>query len=113
MKIVKDSIAIAELQEMSTKMFGDLVKAVVDIEKNIMAVDAPLHADLMELLIEQEQSEPQYLWGINLYPKATGEDFLEFDSMINFKPGLGNKSRGVESKETQEKIREVVKKLIP
>ena len=52
MKIIKDKIKIAELKEMQKNMLGNLVKAVVDIEKEIMAVDAPLHADLMEFLIE-------------------------------------------------------------
>jgi hypothetical protein len=112
MKIVKDKIEIAELKEMAKKMFGDLVKAVVDIEKEIMAIDAPLHADLMEHLIEQESSEPQYLWGVNFYPEIKGSDFVEFDSMINLKPDLGNKTRGVESRKIQGKIIEITRKLI-
>lgn len=40
MKIVKDLISINKLKEMSEKMFGKLVKAVVDIELEIIAVDA-------------------------------------------------------------------------
>jgi len=34
-----------ELQKMAQDMFGNMVKAVVDIKKGIMAVDAELHAD--------------------------------------------------------------------
>ena len=45
MKIIKDKITRLELREMSVKMFGNLVKAVVDIDKEIMAVDAELHSD--------------------------------------------------------------------
>ena len=67
MKIVKDSIIIAELEEMSKKMRDDLVKAVVDVEKKIMAVDAPYHADLHQLLMDEENSEPKDLWGINMF----------------------------------------------
>lgn len=109
---MKDSITIEELKETAPKIFGNLVKAVVDVEKNIIAVDAELHSDLMEFMMEQEGSEPKNLWGINFYPELTGNDFIEFDSMINLKPGLGNRTRGVESKEAQEKIREIVAKLI-
>jgi hypothetical protein len=112
MKIVKDKIEIAELKEMSEKMFGSLVKAMVDVEKNIIAVDAPMHADLLDLLIEKEGSEPKDLWGINIYPEKLGEDFVEFDSMMNLKPALGNKTRGVENEETRRKIIEIVSKLI-
>jgi len=112
MKIIKDKIEIIELKEMSGKMFGNLVKAMVDVEKEIMAVDAPMHADLLEFLIEQENCESKNLWGINIYPEKKGEDFIEFDSMMNLKPGLGNKTRWIESEETRKKIIEVVKKLI-
>jgi len=112
MQIVKDKIEIAELKEMSKKMFGSLVKAMVDIEKEIIAVDAPMYADLLELLIEQENSESKTLWGINIYPEKTGEDFIEFDSMMNLKPGLGNGTRGVENKETRDIIIKIVDKLV-
>jgi len=111
MKIVKDKIGVAELKEMAKKMFGDLVKAMVDIEKEIMAVDAPMHADLLEFLMEKENSEPKNLWGINIYPEKPENDFIEFDSMMNLKPDLGNKTRGVDSEEIRKKIIKIVNKL--
>ena len=92
-------------------MFGNLVKAVIDVEKGIIAVDAELHADEEALLLENG-SEQKNLWGINLYPELSGEDFIEFDSMINLRPSQGNRSRGVEDLEIQKKIIEIVNKLI-
>jgi len=112
MKIVKDQITITELKEMAKNMHEKLVKAMVDIEKEVIAVDAPMHADLMEYLIQEENSEPQYLWGINIHPTKEGDDFIEFDSMMNYRPGLGNNSKGVESEERRDKIRAIIKKLI-
>lgn len=112
MKIVKDKITIAELKEMAKKMMPELVKVIVDVEKNIMAVDAGLHSDLFELLEKEEHSEPKDLWGINLYPENQGVDFIKFDSMMNLKPGLGNKTRGVESEELRNKIINVVSALV-
>jgi len=114
MEIIKDKISIKELQEMAGKMFGSLVKAMVDVEKEIMAVDASMHSDLLEFLIKEENSEPKDLWGINIYPEKYGNtaDFVEFDSMMNLKPGLGNKTRGVENENTREKIVEIVKKYV-
>ncbi len=50
MKVVRENITVEELKKMSEKIFGGLVKAVVDIEKEIMVVDAELHAD-EELLV--------------------------------------------------------------
>jgi len=111
MKLITDKITITELGEMSKKMFGELVKAVVDVEKEIMAVDGELHADELALLLEND-SEQKNLWGINIYPDKTGGDFVEFDSVINIRPGQQNRSRGVDNPETRKKIEEIVNKLV-
>lgn len=111
MKIIKDKIFIAELKEMSTNKFGNLVKAVVDIEREIMAVDADLHADEEAALLEDGSSQ-RNLWGINIYPELAGKDFVEFDSLINLRPSQGNRSRGVDDQEVQKKILEIVNKLV-
>lgn len=52
MRIIKNQIKLSELEEMAQKMFGELVKAVVDVEKKIMAVDGELHADEEGLLLQ-------------------------------------------------------------
>ena len=96
---------------MSQKMFGNLVKAVVDVEKEIMAVDGELHADEAELLAENG-SRQENLWGINIYPEVENDDWIEFDSMVNLKPLLGNRTRGVDNSAIKEKIIKIVSKLI-
>ena len=111
MRIVESSISIEELKEMSEKMFARLVKAVVDIEKEIMVVDADLHAD-EELLLLEQGSDQKNLWGINIHPNHVDNDnWIEFDSMINLRPSLGNKSRGVDDPKIQERIIKIVTKL--
>ncbi|MCX6765160.1 MAG: DUF5674 family protein [Candidatus Nealsonbacteria bacterium] len=112
MKIVKDKISTAELEEMAKKMFGNLVKAAVDIEKEIMAVDCELHSDAQEFLIEKEGSEPKNIWGINIYPEKSGDEFIEFDSMINLKPAFNNRTRGVDNGGIKNKIIAITNKLI-
>lgn len=113
MKIITktEKISRDELAEMARAIFGDFVKGVVDVEKKIFAVDAELHADLETVLLEKG-SKQDVLWGINLYPEENGEDFIEFDSMINIRPRQGNRSRSVENLELQKKIREIVTKLV-
>lgn len=111
MKIINSEITINELKIMAEKMFGNMVKAVVDIENGLMAVDAELHADAEACLIENG-SKQKDLWGINLYPELAGDDFIEFDSMINLKPSQGNLIRGVADKEIQQKIKAIVNRLI-
>lgn len=92
---------------MAANMFGDMVKAVVDVEKGLLAVDAELHSDLEALLLENG-SEQKNLWGINFYPELQGDEFVEFDSMINMRPSEGNRSRGVESEVIRKKILTIV-----
>ena len=101
-----------ELKKIAQEGFGDLVKAAVDVEKGIMAVSGELHMDELELLVEKEGSSHQNIWGINLYPEKEGDEFIEFDSMVNLKPAFGNRSRGVDDLETQKKIIKIVQKLI-
>lgn len=111
MKIITNPITIAELKDTAKHLFGNLVKAVVDIEKEHMAIDAELHAD-EEALLLKNGSKQQNLWGINLYPELKGESFIEFDSMINLRPSIGNNSRGIDNPHIRKKISQIVQKLI-
>ena len=111
MKIVDQSISVVELNQMAEQMFGNMVKAVVDINREIMAIDAELHADEEAALLENG-SRQEDLWGINIYPELQEEDFVEFDSMINIRPALENRSRGIENVDIQKKILSVVGKLV-
>lgn len=111
MKLIDKLITVNELKTMSSRMFGGLIKAVIDIKKGTMVVDAAMHADEEKYLLDLG-SEQDDLWGINLYPDLTGEDFIEFDSMINVRPRLNNFSRGIEDKALKQKITSIVNKLI-
>lgn len=110
-QIVKAPIKRSELQSIADQFYGDLVKAVVDIQKNIMAIGGELHSDEETLLI-QEGSAQHDVWGINLYPSVQGQSMIEFDSMINVRPSQGNRSRSVEDAATQERIIQIVKTLV-
>lgn len=94
------------------KMFERLVKAVVDIDKGIMVIDGSLQADEEELLLGQG-SKQDNLWGINMHPHdLPSEDWIEFDSMINIRPALGNRSRSVENEQIRKKIITIVNRLV-
>lgn len=111
MKIIKSQISIDELKKMAEMMFGNLVKAVVDIDKEIIAINGELHSDEEALLLEKS-SKQENLWGINIYPKIKGDDWIEFDSMINLRPSLENFSRGIDNPDIKKKIVKIVNKLI-
>ena len=113
MRIASDvnPIPMDELRALARSRFGDMVKAVVDIRREVMVLDADLHADQeAELLADGSRQED--LWGINLYPDVPEPDWLEFDSMINLRPSWGNRSRGVDDPAIRDRIVSVVCRLV-
>lgn len=80
--------------------------------RGIMAVSGELHSDEEGLLLD-DGSRQYDLWGINLYPAETGEEWIEFDSVINVRPSQNNRSRSVEDEQTRAAIRRVVHALVP
>ncbi len=108
---IKKPISRDQLKSIAHNQFGNLIKAVVDVEQEIIAIGGEHHVDEREFLIKEEGSKFENLWGIDLYPERTGKSFLEFESAINLK--LSSGSRGVYHPEVQEKIKKVVEKLIP
>lgn len=111
MKLIDKPIQVTELKNITIKMFGGLVKAVVDIEKKVMVIDASMHADEEAFLLKQGSIQDN-LWGINLYPDQMGENFIEFDSMINVRPHQKNFSRSVEDVSIRKQITSLVDSLI-
>jgi hypothetical protein len=107
-----DKISVSELQKMADQRFGDLVKSVVDVVKKRVVVDAEMHYDEEQFLLEKGSQQID-LWGINLYPaEFGGEGFIEYDSMINIRSNHGNASRGVESAEMRRKIKAIIAEVV-
>ena len=111
MLILDNPISRASLKEYAAKTFGDMIKCVADVDKGLLAIDADLHADLERMLLENGSGQAS-LWGFNLYPDEMGEDFIEFDSLINIRSWQGNPSRDVMDQEVREKIVKIVGKFI-
>lgn len=111
MKITK-SISVKELKQMAKKMFGELVKADVDIEKRIVILDMPMHYDGEQELLKKGSMQKD-VWGINLHPDDYGTDnFIEFDSMINIRPSQGNPSKDILDETIRNKIKDIVAEIV-
>lgn len=107
-----DKISVKELKEKSLKMYDPMVKGVVDLAKGFLVIDAEMHVDEEQFLLENGSKQSD-LWGINLYPDKFGtKDFIEFDSMINIRPRQNNKTRTVEDPKIQEEIRTLVEGVV-
>ena len=110
-RVVRDTVSRDELSEIAKQQFGDMVKAVVDVEQGIMAIAGELHSDEEAVLLDQG-SVQRHLWGINLDPGKPLDECIEFDSMINVRPSGGNRSRYVESSEVREAVTRIVNGLV-
>jgi hypothetical protein len=107
-----EKISLAELKAMASKMYDPIVKVVVDIRQKKVVVDAEMHVDEEQWLLENG-SQQSDLWGINLQPKEFGTDkFIEYDSMINIRPRQQNPTRSVLSEDIRAEITAIVSEVV-
>ena len=112
MKILNEKIPLRNLVSYEGyEYFSDMVKAVVDVEAELIALNAELHVDLEKLLLESGSMQKN-LYGINIY--FNGD--VEFDSIINpprnREAGFPRVGRYVADPEARKRILEVVRKWI-
>ena len=88
-----------------------MVKAVVDVEKEIMAMGGEFHSDANEVLIKKNSNQKN-IWGINIYPYKKRAERIEFISLINIRPAENNFDMELQNEEIKEKINKIVDKLI-
>ena len=108
MIILKNKISKNELKSEYAGIFETMIKGVADVKNEIIAIDAEMHADLEAYLIE-EGSAQEDLWGFNLYIEKKDEEFIEYTSLINIRPSMGNKTRGVEDESMKKLIIKTIK----
>ncbi len=111
LRVIREPVSRSGLREVAASQFGDMVKAVVDVAREVIAIGGELHSDEEAALLD-DGSRQADLWGINLYPDESGDDWIEFDSMINVRPSKGNRSRDVEDPALRGSIRRIVKAWI-
>ena len=111
MQILQQPISRKELTVIAENTFGDMVKAVADVKRGLLAIDADLHADLERLLLENG-SAGEDLWGFNLWVEEEGDGFIEYDSLINIRSWQGNPSRDVLDPEVRKIIKDIVSQYI-
>ena len=104
-------ISLDRVREHAEAVFGDMVKLVVDLDKDIMALGGELHAD-EEAVLLKNGSKHENLWGANIYPDMPKDKWLEYDSMINIRPSQGNRSREIGDKNIRDQVKQVIEGLI-
>ena len=90
---------------------GDMVKYVVDLERQVIAVGGEFHADAEALLLEDGSRQPD-IWGTNYYPDQPEATCIEYTSLINISPARGNPGMELLDPELRRQLRELTFRLI-
>jgi len=96
-----------QVQEM-LEVYPILIKIVVDVRRRLLVGGGEMHADCVALLLA-EGSEQDDLWGANWYPT---EQQIEFESLINIRPRLGNRSSIIQSEDVRRQVAAITRELL-
>lgn len=110
-RIIRTPIPLSDVVAAAERRFGDMSKAAVDVGRGVMVLGGELHSDEEAVLLEDGAVQAD-VWGINIYPGEPGDDWIEFDSLINVRPSANNRTRGVDDPAIRARIRQVVDALI-
>jgi hypothetical protein len=88
--------------------YGSMIKIIVDIRRKRLAGGGEMHADCEQFLLEHG-SEQDDLWGANWYP---AEQRIEFESLTNIRPRLGNRSIIIQSEEIRQAVETVTRQIL-
>ena len=105
--ILRDKVTSEQIAEM-LKEHESMIKIVVDIRRRILAGGGEMHADCESLLLD-DGSEQDDLWGANWYP---ADQEIVFDSLINIRPRLGNRSTLLQSEELRQQVAAVTTEIL-
>lgn len=109
--ITKTKIDQDTLKALCDAWFDDMVKVVIDVEREIIAIGGDLHADA-ELLLLEDGSLQRYLWGANIYPFLSAENRIEYTALINIRPQQDNSGMEVLDQKIKEKMNELIQKIV-
>jgi hypothetical protein len=105
--VLKEKTTPTQIQEMLQEYEG-MIKIVVDIRRRILSGGGEMHADCESVLLE-DGSEQDDLWGANWYPS---EQRIEFESLINIRPRLGNRNILIQDENLRKKVESVTRELL-
>ena len=94
-KIIDKKITEIELREIAKDFYTDMIKGVVDIDQGILVMGGEYHMDANMVIIENG-SKQQNIWGFNWYFDRTGDERIEYISLINIRPAQGNRTMEVQ-----------------
>ena len=88
--------------------YDTMIKIVVDIRQRVLSGGGEMHADCESVLLENG-SEQDDLWGANWYPS---EQRIEFESLINIRPRMGNRSIILQDENLRKQVEDVTRVIL-
>ena len=111
-QIIREPISVSEVQALAQEIYGDVVKGVADIDREVIALGGEWHMDANKILVEEGSSQ-EHIWGFKIYPDKRGNDAVEYISLINIRPHQENRSMEIADPAIRDTIRRILQQLIP
>jgi len=105
--LLTQSATPVQIQEM-LQQYESMIKIVVDIRRRILSGGGEMHADCETVLLD-DGSEQDDLWGANWYPN---QQRIEFESLINIRPRLGNRSILIQDDNLRKQVESVTREIL-
>lgn len=105
--IVDESVSLADLSNLAKRMYGKMIKGVVDIEKEKVAFGGEYHIEANMKLIDQG-SEQKDLWGFNINLNEPKDSWIEYVSLINIRPAVGNRNMEVQDNNIRIRMKKII-----
>ena len=110
-KIIDEKIAESELREIAKDFYGEMIKGVVDIEREVLAMGGEYHMDA-NILLSENGSKRLDVWGFNWYFNKNGDERIEHISLINIRPECDNRSMEVKDIAVRDKMKTIILKYL-
>ena len=110
-RIITDPISRDELRALASKWYGTLLKGVVDIDRETVALGGEWHIDASEILV-RDGSRADNVWGFNILVNEPVTTAFEYHSLINLKPAKNHRAMEISDPELRKKIFSIVSKKI-
>lgn len=107
-RIIKEPIERIVAKEIAAEFYGNMVKGVVDIKREIIALGGEYHIDANIKLIDDGSFQGD-VWGFNFYPD---ENQIQYVSLINIRPQQNNRTIEIQDGELKKKMEMIIQKLI-
>ena len=105
--VLKELASSTQINEMLQE-YDKMIKVVVDIRRRVLSGGGEMHSDCESVLLE-DGSEQDDLWGANWYP---AEQRIEFESLINIRPRLGNRNVLIQDENIRRQVESVTNELL-